>query len=586
MRSACLLLLPTLLLIVPGCTDRHPGSGVRAGRLSGADQGPSVCSAACQSVAPYLCVKDAQKRCVECTGDEHCKKNPAALGTTCDKKLGICRCADSAACAGKVHGKQCLTAPPRAPMCGCSADAHCCAGRRCVQALHGGKVCAAPCKADKDCPSPARPHCDAASGACLQCTGDTHCGGKYTPRCAKGRCVACTSDAHCSLADKPRCDDGVCAGCSGDKHCSGSASGGLRCLARDLEPRRCGCQVDADCKGSDLGPTCHVASGRCSCAADTQCKASGKGVCAPPFIGAGYSRCGAPCKAKTECGRGLVCDKTSGRCGQCKGAADCGSTAFAQCDTASMRCVACLADSHCSGTTPLCDTTAGRCVACKTAAQCSASPLGPVCAAGACTCAADKDCGAGGLGKRCVSHGAVTRCGCAADADCASSSRGPTCFTTYKRCSCKTDADCKTAPLTKCLLAYPNAVYKVCTRPCATDKDCPNANAGRCDPTSGRCFPCTKTTHCAGERWAKICHPYTHRCVECAVDPNCNTQTLGKGCKNTLCGCKAGSDCTSNVHGKLCDKYYQVCSCATDKDCPTGKKCEKTTLGTKIRLCK
>ena len=421
----------------------------------------------------------------------------------------------------------------------------------------------------------------------MQCQADAHCGGKYTPFCAKGRCGQCAKDAHCTLSGKTRCDDGTCAGCAGDAHCADGKSGGSRCLQRSLEPRRCSCQVDADCKISSHGPRCHQATARCGCLADTDCKATGLGVCAPPFLGATYRLCGKGCAVKADCGQGLVCHKSSGRCGQCNVDADCASSAFSRCDTAKMRCVACLADSHCSGESPLCDGATGRCVACKTAAQCKGSALGPVCAAGGCTCSADKDCAAtGSKGARCVSHGGLTRCGCLADTDCAASPAGPTCYTTVRKCSCKVQADCKTAPFTKCQPAYPNATYMVCASPCVADKDCPDAHNGHCDATSGRCFPCTKNAHCAGQTWAKICSLNSHRCVECVTNTDCTALTLGSTCKYSICGCVADTDCSASVHGKLCDKYYKVCSCAADKDCAAGKKCDKTTLGTKIKLCK
>ena len=589
MRSGLFILLFPLLLLQQGCTDqRARPTGSRAPRLATPDAGANQgCAAACQAKAPYLCVLDSQKRCVECTKDDHCKKNPSSLGSTCDAKLNICRCTDSADCAGKVLGSRCFKAPTRVPICGCEKDADCSGGRRCILSLYGAKVCAPPCKTDKDCPGLVNRWCDAASGGCLQCVKDAHCGGKYTPRCAKGRCVACTADAHCTRPGETRCDDGVCSGCAADAHCADGKSGGSRCLQTSLEPRRCACQADGDCKGSDHGPSCHLATGRCGCKADGDCKAAGLGVCAQPFIGALYRLCGKPCKAKTDCGSGLVCDSTTGRCGQCKLKADCASTSFAFCDAAAMRCVACLADSDCGGDTPLCDSTSGRCVACKTAAQCAGSALGPVCAAGACTCAVDKDCaGTTSKGARCVSHGGITRCGCAADADCNTSHTGPTCYTTAMRCSCKSSADCKAAPYTKCLLAYPGAKYSVCTKPCKTDNDCPDAQNSRCDAASGRCFPCTKSAHCAGLTWAKICNPNSHRCVECAIDKDCTTQTLGGTCKNTLCSCAKDADCAASSRGKLCDKYYRVCSCVAEKDCPSGKKCDKTTLGTKIKLCK
>ena len=585
-------------LCLASCANRDKAAQGRGQPLASPDAsvdlGAAGCSAACVAQARHLCAYiAAQKRCVECTTDQHCRKNPAALGDRCDVTQQICRCSSDKDCAGKLHGGRCLAREVSAtPLCGCSGDADCAGSARCVGSLFSAAVCAAPCKADADCTSAARPRCDSSSGRCVACISDDQCGGVYAPRCSKalGRCVACTEDAHCSLsAAKPRCDtaNGRCAQCATDAHCAGGLGGGDRCLRPSLGGARCGCAGDADCKGNSQGPRCHLASGRCACVADADCKTSGVSSCAPPFIDAPHARCQRPCKVKADCGRGLVCNKATGRCGQCQQQADCASSSAHHCQLASMRCVACKADADCGGQTPLCDSTSGRCVACKTSAQCAASAHGLVCAGGACTCAADKDCaGSAAQGGRCVTFGGLKRCGCAADKDCATSAAGPSCYTTVNKCTCKASGDCKKAPQTSCQAPYPAAVYKVCVRPCKADQDCPAGNTPRCKTSSGACVSCTTSAHCASRPWARVCAGHKSRCVECLKDADCTPQTLGSKCSSELCGCAADAQCSANLHGKVCHASYKVCSCAVDADCPAGKKCGKSTLGNQVKLCR
>lgn len=578
-----------LLVWLSACTaDEHREPGSQAKLLAGSDAGlPAACNAACIAQAPYLCAYDAtNKRCVECLSDQHCASNPGALGPTCDTTTGLCRCTADAGCTGKQHGQRCISELLASPVCGCSADADCAAGRKCLGQLFDTSVCAAPCKAHGDCSSPARPRCQTASGRCVACTSPAHCGGQYAPRCsASGSCVACTADAHCTIKGKPRCDDGVCSGCSAHSLCSGSGAG-ARCLSFSLEPRRCGCGSDADCKSSSAGSSCHAATAHCSCKTDSDCTASGISSCAPPFVGAPYKRCQAPCKVKADCGRGLVCHKASGRCGQCQGNADCASSSAKRCDTKRMTCVACATDGDCAGARPLCDAASGRCVACKVNADCVASTGGPTCVAGACSCGADAHCaGVSVWGTSCLSFAGVQRCGCTSDSACKGKAPGTSCELTVKKCTCKADSECKTKPWTSCQPPYPGAPYHHCEAPCKTDKDCPDPNTAHCNVSNGRCVACTQSSHCATRDWAKLCVTSIHRCLECLQHADCTPKTLGSKCSSNMCGCTAHGDCAANLHGKLCDKDLRVCSCVTATDCPAGKKCEKSTLGTAIKLC-
>ena len=550
---------------------------------------PPGCHAGCYAQSPRMCAHDTtNKRCMECATDAHCAGNPDALGATCDKTHGLCVCKTSADCSSKSAGGSCLTDLPT-DSCGCQSDTDCTAPSRCVGQLFGARVCRAPCTADSQCTAPSAPRCDSASGRCVACTSDTHCPGPYAPRCSTslGRCVACTQDSQCTQAGKTRCDasSGQCAECAADADCPGSAGQGNRCVLSTLGVRQCRCGGDADCAGNPLGSTCDLSTGRCSCAADKDCKAP-TSLCAPPFMDATYMQCRKACAAKADCGLGLNCLKPSGRCGECQTDAACSSTAYKVCDVSRFKCVACKVDKDCSGQTPLCDTMSGACVACKTDAQCAASDGGGRCVAGSCACATDQDCASkGAWGPKCVSYGGGKRCGCAADADCSSNANGPTCYATVGKCSCTNKSQCA-APTDQCLLAYPGSKYKHCRAACKSDAECLAPRATRCDTTSGGCVECVTSAHCAALTWEKVCNNSNNKCVECTKDADCTTSTLGKKCKNALCGCASDADCVGNNNGFICDTTYRACNCNKDADCPSGKKCQPSALGSKIYLCK
>jgi hypothetical protein len=172
---------------------------------------------------------------------------------------------------------------------------------------------------------------DAAAAAATRCAVDSDCK-LSTLHCdaVSGQCVACTSDAQCARPDGHRCDlaSQTCVGCivtedcPHDRVCEPTTR---RCVltcppspglcppgvpwcdaARNICVR---CRSDADCVGSDDGPTCDAADGRCAfCVDDTQCS-----VDAPR------------------------CERTHGRCVRCTGAADCPASMV--CDPQAFTCV-------------------------------------------------------------------------------------------------------------------------------------------------------------------------------------------------------------------------------------------------------
>lgn len=158
-----------------------------------------------------------------------------------------------------------------------------------------------PCGSGRPCAAPLQ--CDA-SGACVECTSDAHCGGA-TPACdpVLRRCVPCRGTVGCSApyvcspsapfcvlpcADGSSgscpgfiesCRAGVCASCNEAEDCAA----GMLC---DLPHGRCvACLSDADCGGPT--PRCHQGTGVCeACVSGADCPGGGacfQGSCRSPF---------------------------------------------------------------------------------------------------------------------------------------------------------------------------------------------------------------------------------------------------------------------------------------------------------------
>lgn len=553
---------------------------------------PAACELACYTKAPYLCVTDSfTKKCVECTKDEHCAQNPGALGNTCDTQYKICKCKKDGDCSGKTHGAKCVAS--LSLICGCTTDGDCSPPRLCLGALFGARVCAVPCAADTDCKSAETPRCDTKTGKCVACSKDTDCTSTTKPYCSNtlGTCVACDEDAHCAGTATPICDTtrGVCAECKDDSGCTSGKGWGNKCITNSQGLKQCRCAASGDCASNVNGPTCSTKEGKCSCASAADCKSIPTNTsCSLPYLDAAYKHCRKPCAVNTDCGVGLKCHKTTFDCVECLSSKDCTSSLYNICDTTLSRCVACLKDTDCSGTaSPYCDAAAGKCVVCKTNTDCAKSPDGALCDKGACTCKVDQDCKTTyPWGAKCLSISTTNskRCGCSSHNDCASNPNGPRCYTLHNKCSCATATECTVTPYKNCENPYPNAKYKHCQKPCASDLDCAAHTHKRCHKTSGKCVACTDSSHCATQEWAKLCNLAKYNCVECIKTTDCAATSLGNKCANNLCVCTADTDCASNLNGHLCNLISNACHCLKDTDCPTGKTCAASNLG--VKLCK
>ncbi len=533
------------------------------------DLAPAICDKDCLKLSKYNCAKKAKGICVECTKAEHCVKNPWSLGPKCDTKAGYCICAADADCAKWTSGKKCIgTAPVK--LCGCKADGDCPAPRKCIGyfATTNMKLCAMPCKSNKDCKDAASPLCDTASGRCQACLTDKDCASGYR------------------LGD--------------------------RCLTNAKGYKSCGCKADGDCKGNPHGPTCSLGARRCTCKADSECTTAPYTMCMKPFAGAAFAHCRKPCASASDCKPPLACMIGSKKCGQCLADSHCTDSKVPYCDLATSTCVSCKSDKQCTGSKKHCVPTYGQCKQCITSKHCTTASV-PFCDPQyyhCFECTEDAHCKVAGKytwGNKCYFNMFIGKiCRCESNADCAGSPMGPTCFGSLMKCSCAKDADCKTAPYSKCFLPYPGAKYKRCQKPCKVDKDCDIGSAPRCHAASGVCGACltgahcqhgaaplcdTKTLGCVGCKAVKDCALSRHgracagaKC-SCAADKDCAADTWGSKClsKSKRCGCEKAADCAKSTLGKVCDTKNSACGCATNSDCPAGKTCTgKSSAGTKI----
>ncbi len=526
---------------------------------------PKVCDPDCIKQSPELCVKNSKGLCAECLKDEHCTKNPWALGPTCDTKNNWCVCAKSADCKGRISGFKCLD---YVNMCGCAANTDCKAGLKCVGDYIGHKVCKVPCAQDKECTNKNRPLCDKATG----------------------QCHACLTDKDCATGSRQ----------------------GNKCLTDSKGHQSCGCKLSSQCVGNPNGPTCHAGYNRCTCAGDAECKTAPYSLCTLPYKGAAYAQCQKKCVNPTDCGKGMPCITSTSKCGECLADAHCTATATPYCQAATSTCVACKSDSQCaSGSKKYCAPILGICRQCLKDSHCTSKttpfcdPLYQACF----ECVEDKDCKSGYTwGNKCTFNMFIGRiCRCSTSADCAGSPMGPTCYAKFGKCTCQKDADCTVSPHNKCLLPYPTATYKRCQKPCATDAECKTMGmAPVCHKTSGACVGCTSDADCkTGTR--PFCNTTTLSCVGCKASSDCasslygglcssgvctckattdcpSTSTWGQSCIGTSskrCGCAKTADCATSHLGKVCNATYSICSCIANTDCPTGKACSgKSVVGT------
>lgn len=367
---------------------------------------------------------------------------------------------------------------------------------------------------------------------------------------------------------------GACVECTTDDHCKNNSSAkGPKC---DIQTNTCYCEAAQDCSQNTRGTQCTLYGDSelkgCQCTKDEDCQE------------APYTKCLA------------------------------GANNLKRCE------LSCSSDKDCTdAANPRCDTTNGVCKPCLDNSDCTNHPFGGSCLTQGCACKSELDCkGSKVLGSSCVHMldlGEI--CGCVNDNQCSGNVWGPTCALVYKSCSCTKNEDCKSEPYTLCGLAFAQAGFLRCQKPCTSNADCNSTLT--CDTTTGKCveckgdencsedYPacmlsigacvkcqedkhcteqaqpvchkdtgqcveCTDNKHCSGDK--PLCDKTQWQCVECISTDDCKDNVRGTGCVQGMCGCTDSNQCqAATVFGSQCITLPDgtLCGCTSDEHCSTNQ---------------
>lgn len=509
------------------------------------------------------CESGGQPTCVP-TGAGQC----TACGVACDAQSSsacvnrTCRCGDGPACSGEAD----LCDDASGSCIECRDDTDCAGSEVCVQ----GQCSACDPTDDSGC-SGTTPICDDATRTCRGCTA-SDCVAPQT--CADtGECVGCTDNANCTARTAPICNAATmtCRGCTNATDCM-TELGRAFCLA-DGRCTDCNPTDNAGCTGTT--PVCRTTGGMTACVACTT-----DGDCA--------GRAGTPVCAQSGANAGacVACDaEDSSVC------AALGQT----CDVANNRCVQCLMNAQCSGTTPICD--GGTCRAC-TASDCTAPSVcvtsGPLTGAcGACNPAATNVCPAA---TPVCAASTATCVGCTESAQCAGLTGGPTCVVSTGRC-----AVCDPTSNAGCSGTTPFCSGSTTCRPCATNVECNALRPGNICTTAGSCAACDPSNNagCTATGTQPVCDATSLTCRGCSTNPDCTGNASGTVCvtSGTSTGacrtCNPGTGTTSGCSGgtPTCSSAFACVACETNANCPAGGfdcvsgqcECRTGTVGNECR---
>ena len=401
-----------------------------------------------------------------------------------------------------------------------------CGGAECASSGGGGNAPESrrACLTDEDCPNPATPVCDAASGSCVPCLLDSDCAPERpfcrqtSPTSASNVCVQCTGDAQCPESS-PVCD-----------------LGSNECTSR--------CQDSAQCSGTT--PICDPAQRVC-----VQCQSSVDCSAPAPACDVATSRCVA-CLDDSTCAPGRFCNIQSHSCVGCLDTSQCTDAFNAHCQTDAnapepFTCTGCVEERDCSSKDGLgshCRTNDGRCVECIADTDCAGSPSTT-------TCSPDGACGP-----------------CVADADCAGLPGRLACLTGIGCVECTNDQHCTIDPTRRSCKSVGNssdeAAVNTCVQ-CLDNSACLTPNASAC--TNNVCAGCTVDADCThidatpgapgGAR--PVCDDGT--CVECAGNRR-------DACGATVCDTVARTCALFPVASAgTCDPCVSDAQCEADERC-------------------
>lgn len=582
---------------VPCTTDTSCGSGhlcISGGCVTGTCRTGADCGSAA-SGGP-ICVV-ASHTCGACTDDNSCQTSYGSSDYLCGPSgsciVGNCRaegdCSNGQVCASNscvdctsdtecAGGEVCLSGGCAAGNCHLATD---CTGG------DAGKVClannCASCQVDGDCVNGYGNGHVCQGGVCVAGNCHTTSGCASSSQiCSSLSCVNCGSDAECTnignYGPNHLCLGGVCASgnCRSTTDCAGSSQ---ICNLNTFSCAACG--ADADCQDPSAYGAGHLCQqGACvvgQCRLATDCPTAGQLCDGAAFTCGG---CSGDAACVTAYGKNHVCQGNLCVSGSCHLSSDCGGGALCS----GVNCVACTADTQCTGDTsygPQHVCIGGACIPgnCHDSSQCS---NGQLCDAGthSCiACASDTACqsdGNFGNGTICLA-GACTVGNCHdTSTEC---SGGQVCgaATPHTCGACTGDGQCHT----DAVYGAGDICYQGGCAPgnChATSGDCTGANLGEICGVSATnsCGACTSDTQCKSDGFygdAYVCNtaagPNAGRCVTAACgtnDVSCSANgadfccgglcVAGNCCNNTDCvnnpAFGFGSACTNNSCSK-CD---------------------------------
>jgi Cys-rich repeat protein len=259
-----------------------------------------------------------------------------------------------------------------------------------------------------------------------------------------------------------------------------------------------------------------------------------------------------PCTTDAHCSDGRVCDTGAAQCVECIVRDGCGPEMA--CDVPQRNCVQCVDDLDC--TKDPVNATCSRlhqCVDCEDGHGCAAAM--PICNGNTCVeCTGDTNCT--GERHRCTTDNRCVEC-LARAGDCAVPGK-PVCIEEEQRCvQCIADDDCGEAGASHC-------VNNQCVG-CDSDAQCSHLSVTPvCDTSAQRCVECNKGSNTCG---ANACVPSTHTCSDvskrtietcytCDSDEQCRS---GRCIPMTFSGRNIGNYCLdlkSLVTSQNCQVYH------------------------------
>ncbi len=112
---------------------------------------------------------------------------------------------------------------------------------------------------------------------------------------------------------------------------------------------------------------------------------------------------------------------------------------------------------------------------------------------------------------------------------------------------------------------------------CASDADCPTADAARCDPARHRCVGCLVAGDCPSDFG---CDPLANRCLRtCSADLPCPEAAHGCNEERMVCyACDEDRECEQSPLGAFCALDGSGCvQCRGDLGCEASQHCDELT---------